>query len=175
LSRSCEVESDISNFTMADSCSLVGAMAACACPSVASSAWWVRSVTRLVWNVSALFNGATVSRPSNISALRNPRLADGSGRRYTDRMRLPVERSTVSAQPYGSYTVSTVNCALSGTGNATRIKPWLTRRLCADASLRDTPEQLAPSTSANSGSEPPVDANLAAVLALLNPNASLTR
>jgi hypothetical protein len=57
-----------------------------------------------------------------MTVLRNLRFVEGSGRRY-------MESVAVSLQPYGFWTLTTVNWALAGGDNAMRIRPLLSNRL----------------------------------------------
>jgi len=49
--------------------------------------------------LTAAVSGATVSRPSHMTTLKNDKLVDGSGRRYTEAVSTCVVGSTRSAQP----------------------------------------------------------------------------
>src|SRR6478736_2434912 len=97
------------------------------------------------------------ARPSHITALRNLKLADGSGRRYID--------AAVSAAPqrYGSSTEVISNSAPGGTSSGMRINPFDSNRLNALA-RRGTDEtsaasQLEPSLVRKIGSSPFVRSN----------------
>src|SRR4029077_17063807 len=68
LSKSCAVKIPDSNSTICCCCTVVGSVAACAWPLVASIDCCVR----------------LGSRPSHMMVVRKPRFVDGSGRRYTD-------------------------------------------------------------------------------------------
>src|SRR5262245_54743729 len=92
------------------------------------------------------------SRPSHITALKNPRLVDGSGRRYIE------AAVSGAAQRYGSSTDSMTNSAPSGTSMPTRISPRRSSRLNARARLSSVetsaPSQLEPSFARKIGSSP---------------------
>ena len=75
-SRAWAVNRPVSNATIAAASWSDRCAADCACPVVASSACLARS-----WRMLVVGDD---SRPSHMTALRNPRLVDGSGRRYID-------------------------------------------------------------------------------------------
>src|SRR4030095_589161 len=92
------------------------------------------------------------SRPSHMTALRKPRLVDGSGRRYID------AAVNDAPHPYGSSTLSMTDSASTGTSMPTRIRPRVRRRLYAVKRLptvdTSAPSQLDPSLGRKIGSSP---------------------
>src|SRR5262249_50705678 len=101
-------------------------------------------------------SGAHPGCPTGHS-VRKARLADGSGRRYTDTVGVVPVRSV---HPYGSLTAVISKSGVAGNGKNIRIRPLVRSRLYAlSLSLKvlmGSLEQVAPSTMRNIGSVPPL-------------------